>query len=57
VAQRAFLERAPGFAQGFPIGQFIDHGLALAADGLGSLAHVAPQLGIRQRHARALLKG
>ena len=47
IAQRMFLQRPSGLPQFLPVRHLGDHVGALGADGLGGVADVAPELGIR----------
>ena len=50
------LDLPAGFAQLLPVGHLADDGGALAADDVGRMADVAPQLGVGERASRRIGK-
>src|SRR5215211_7894235 len=56
VAHDALLEGASGLSEPFPVRHLIDGGGALAADGLGGLPEVAPELRVGETLLRRLLE-
>ena len=52
VAQRVLLDFVSGVAKGLPIGHLPDDERTLAADDIGGVPHVPPQLGVAERGLR-----
>src|ERR671920_930376 len=57
VAHHALLEGASGLPELLPVGHLLDGDSPLAADGLGCLAEVAPELRVGEALLRGVLEG